>query len=437
MLPVLDTRIASLWDRLSGSYWFIPALLTIAAISFAAFILFIDTQLQTKNIPAWLYTGEPGGARAILTTIAASMVSIASLTFSITMVVLTLASSQYGSRLLYNFMRDHANQTVLGIYIGTFIYCLLVLRQITPVDGAAYVPHLAVNFAILLALAGIGVLIFFIHHIAESIQANTVIANVSRELQNSIDRFFPEKDESVDYKPEQGLFEDKHNYSSVKATTNGTLQAVNQQELLKIAVENDFVIKLMHRAGDYLVEGTELLRIHPAKKPDDALITRLHDTFITGNHRNLLQDIEFAFHQLVEIALRALSPGINDPFTAISCIDEISAGLARIMQRHMPPRCLADDNGKVRVILDVTTFEGIVNSAFDQIRQHAVNNPAISIKLLQSISAILVFARNKEQRDALFHQARMMFNMAMAGHITDEDKLDIEKHFEAIETSGS
>jgi len=427
MKAAFATRTAKVWDTLRSSYWFIPGLLSVTALCLAAVFSTIDEKLLIdRNLrDTWLYVGEPESARAILTTIATSMVTIASLTFSITIVALTLAISQFGSRLLHNFMRDRGNQFVLGIFVGTFIYCLIILRQVSFEDGAVFVPHLSVSMAILLAITSIGVLIYFIHHVAESIQANNVIASVSRELHNAIKQFFPEENGNEPQVTEN-LPEFANNSSCIiTVNRNGFIQAVDVQYIRDIAIENDWVIQLQHRPGDYVIANSALARITPCRQLEESHREAINNGFILGDRRNLIQDIEFAFHQLVELALRALSPGINDSFTAISCVDELGSGLALIMQRSMPPSTIRDENGKTRVIMDVTDFRGLTDTAFDQIRQHGAKDMAVMIRMLETIAAIADFAgRENEQRTLLDH-ARLIYEVATTNAGTDKDRSDV------------
>lgn len=434
MQLAIATRSAKVWDTLRSSYWFVPGLLTISALVLATVFIAVDEKLLAgKNLRgSWLYVGEPESARAILTTIATSMVTIATLTFSITIVVLTLAVSQFGSRLLHNFMRDRGNQFVLGTFIGTFIYCLVVLRQVSFEDGAVFVPHLSVSTAILLAVLGVCVLIYFIHHVAESIQANNVITGVSRELHNAIKRFFPEENGGDELDITDKLPDFDTDSSLVTVNRGGFVQAIDIQYLRDIAIENNRVIRLQHRPGDYVIENSALARISPRREANDKLHNAVNKGFILGDCRNLIQDIEFAFHQLVELALRALSPGINDPFTAISCVDELGSGLALVMQRSMPPSIIRDDNGNTRVIMDVTDFRGLVDTAFDQIRQHGAKDMAVMIHLLEIIAAITDFADRENEQRALLDHARLIYEVATANAVTDKDRSDVDGAWQRI-----
>jgi uncharacterized membrane protein len=180
--------------QLRSSYWFVPSVMALLSIGVALGMIVVDQSVGEDGIQGywWIYAGGPDGARAVLATVAGSIISVAGVTFSIKIAALTLASQQFGPRLLRNFMADRGNQFVLGTFIATFLYCLLVLRTVRSWEDAEFVPHLSVTLGVLLAVASLGVLIYFIHHIAASIQASNVIARVSGELQAAIDRLFPE-----------------------------------------------------------------------------------------------------------------------------------------------------------------------------------------------------------------------------------------------------
>ena len=268
----------------------------------------------------WVYARGPEGARAILETIAGSMITVAGVVFSITIVALQLASSQFGPRLLYNFRRDTINQVVPGTFIATFVYCLLVLPTIQGKDGSSLVPHLSVAFGIALALVSLGVLIHFIHHIAGSIQAENVVAAVGRELEGAINGLFPEKGPRCPEEPERSWPEQTAmplfncGASPVKATASDYVQTIDTDRLISLATKYDLVLRLLYRPGQFVVQGSALALVQPEECMDDKLAERINAAYTVGVQRTLVQDVEFPVNQLVEIALRALSPGVNDPF---------------------------------------------------------------------------------------------------------------------------
>lgn len=430
---VLGARIGTAWEAVRTSYWFVPTLMVAASMLVALVAVELDRRQPAlfRALFWWVDAGEPQTARTILTTVATSMISIATLTFSITIMVLTLASSQFGSRLIYNFMRDRTNQFVLGAFIGPFTYSLLVLWSIGAQEEGVFVPHFAVSLSIVAALVGIGMLIYFIHHVAETIQASKVVNVVSTQLRDDIDEVFPPRGSEAARDAEPPAL-DEADSVVIPASRGGVLQAMDRDRLVRIAKSRDVVIRALARPGRHVIPGAGLVQVYPAIEPDDELAGSINTSFAFGHRRTLLQDVEFAFMQLVELAVRALSPGINDPFTAMSCIDEIGTALARIMRRDMPPRCLTDDEGRVRLVLDRVTFTEIVNGAFDQIRHHAASHAAVMWRFLEVIERLAVFVHTAEHREALLQQAALVHELAMDNARSDADRDAVEDRYDKV-----
>lgn len=287
-----------------------------------------------KNI-GWVSLRGPEGARALLSAVASSMMTIASLTFTMTIVTLQLASSQFGPRLLRNFIRDRGSQMVLGTFIATFAYCLMVLRAVNGIEDHQFVPELAITTGIGLALLSLGVLIYFIHHIATSIQAGTVIANVGKELHSAIQRLYPvaigEEEAEVPMSEANSPIADfSQTPCIIKAPESNYLQSVDSDKLFSLADEHQLILKILYRPGHFVIKNAELVSAWPLENITDAITDSIRNAFYFGSRRTLTQDLEFAIDQLVEVAVRALSPGINDPFTAVSCIDRLSAAIAEL-----------------------------------------------------------------------------------------------------------
>ena len=363
---------------------------------------------------SWIYSGGAEGASNLLGTVAGSMIAIAGTVFSMTLVALSLASSQLGPRLLRNFMRDTANQVVLGTFVATFLYCMLVLRTIRHADEVGFVPHLAVSLGLLLATVSIGVLIYFIHHVSVSIQADEVVARVGREIDSGIDRLFPAplgRAESELSNPPRNAelppaFE--REARPVGSPADGYLQLIDADALMSLAQEEDLLLRLERRPGHYLVKGRAMVMVWPKDRVTDDLVQRMQAAFVLGDQRTAGQDVEFSFQQLVEIAVRALSPGINDPFTAIACVDRLGSGLCRLAQRDVPSAQRFDADGRLRLVAPGASFAGVVDTAFNQIRQCARSNPAVSIRLLEAIAQIAGRLRCAPNADCLQRHAEMI-----------------------------
>ncbi|MEG4350136.1 DUF2254 family protein [Microcoleus sp. LAD1_D3] len=432
-----NVKLSKLWDSLHSSYWFIPTLMAVASMILAIAMLTLDRTGNTPNW-RWIYTGGADGARSVLSSVASSMVSVVATAFSITIVALQLASSNFGPRLLRNFMQDTGNQIVLGTFIGTFIYCLLVLRTIHG-EGEGYslfVPQLSVTVGTGLAIASIGVLIYFIHHASTIIQASHVITQVSGDLDKALERLFPQKIGEGKANNSRQMVEIPANFdseaSSIKATGEGYLQAIDDDELMKISRHYNLLVRLTTRPGKFIVNGSDLARVFPEKQVNQSLNQQINDAFILGKERTEYQDVEFPIDQLVEIALRAISPAVNDPFTAIRCIDRLSAGLSRLAQRDFPSPYRYDDEQNLRVIVEGVTFEGLVDAAFNQLRQYSKSDVAVTIRLLEAIACIATYTHNSKQREALRRHAEMILNSSREQISQEQDKKDVQERYRQV-----
>jgi uncharacterized membrane protein len=404
-------RVRNALDQVRSSYWFVPGAMAILAIVLSFVTIAVDQQVQYSWVRqvSFFWSGGADGARGLLSTVAGSMITVAGVVFSITLVVLSLASSQFGPRLLRNFMRDTGSQVVLGTFIATFVYCLLVLRTIRSTNSVEFVPYISVTVGLVLALASLAVLIFFIHHIALAIQAPVLVANVAGELLEATKTLFPADvgrhgEGSRDLPPDFDT-----TGREIKAGRSGYIQAIEDARLLQVAKENDLILQLLHRPGYFVTEGRSVLRAWPGDRVDDDLAAGLARHLLIGKQRTPIQDIQFNIEQLVEVAVRALSPGINDPFTAISCIDWLGAALCRLAGKDFPAPERYDDAGYLRLVVgEPLTFTGLVDAAFDQIRHYSEGSPAVRNHLLEIIAVVAEATASPENRQALERQAAMI-----------------------------
>lgn len=437
----MKSRIVHLWDTINSSLWFIPAVMTFVtiAMSFASISLDVMVKEKLADRIGWLWAGGPQGAREILSTIAGSMITVAGVVFSITVVVLALASSQFGPRILRNFMRDRGNQIVLGTFISTFTYCLLVLRTIRGQDGSSeFVPHVSVTVGIVLALASLGVLIYFIHHVSVSIQAPIIIARVAEEFDRGVERLFPEM---LGESPPEEIESANASHvppaldldgGRVPSCATGYLQAIDSDGLIGVANEKDLLIKVNFHPGEFITEGSDLVLTWPRQIIDKNLITEINSAFILGAERTETQDIAFSVHQLVEIAVRALSPGINDPFTALTCIDRLGAALCLLAERKMPSPYRYDASGKLRVIAKVTSFAELTNVAFEPIRQYGRSSALVDIRLLDTLSVIAAHVRREQDRRALVRHAHMIERASREALAEQVERNAVEERYYSV-----
>jgi len=439
----MKLRLVDTWQSLRASYWFMPSLMALGAVLLAAATLQVDQRLEAErgNRFAWLYTGGASGARDVLAAIAGSTIAVAGTTFSITIAVLQLTSGQFGPRLLRNFMRDTGNQIVLGTFTATFLYCLLVLRQVRGLDDFQFVPHLSVTVGIALGVASVGVLIYFIHHIASSIQVANVIATVGRELEHTVERLFPEAagrggDAAESPRPGVALpagFEQE--CAILPSAGSGYIEAVDSDRLVALAREHEVVLRLDHRPGDFVIAGGPLAAVWPPGRASESLAAALNGAVALGNERSAVQDAAFPIDQLVEIAVRALSPGINDPFTAITCIDRLSAALCALAGRHIPSPYRYDADDTLRLIAAPATFASLVDAAFNQIRQYGATSVAVTLRLLEAIVRVAHCARTPEQRRTLLRHAEMVHRAGQTHTTEPWDRAALEERYEAARTA--
>ncbi len=409
------------WEELRTTLWVIPSIFVVVAV--LLFIVTFEIDIAAYHgrltLPVWIRTGSADAERQVLIAIAAAVITVIGVVFSITILALTLASQQFGPRMMRNFVRDIGNQVTLGIFVGTFVYSVLALGSINSVNGT-FVPHLSTSVAEALLLVDLGVLIYFIHHIAKSIQLPEVIAGIASDLIDSIDAEFPDAvgvaaEPAVPARagksvPELLKLIDERG-AAVPSQVSGYIQYVGYSQLIGIATRTDSVIRLEHRPGHYLATGRPLAIVWPrGAAPEVALA--LSKAHVTGPHRTLVQDPVFAIDQLVEIAIRALSAAVNDTFTALTCIDWLSAGLGRVSGRVLDEGVYRDAAGNVRLIEFDPSYARMVNRAFDKIRQSARGMPAVLIRLIDSLGSIMLDTTSAEQRDVLRRQADMVLRLS-------------------------
>lgn len=361
------------------SFWFLPAVLGLFGIVLAEVMIVIDRAVDGSDLGIFgvlVNRVGAGGSRDILGAIAGSMLGVAATSFSITISVLAIASSTYGPRLVRNFMTDRGNQLVLATYGSVFLYSLVVLRSIRSPDDAegGFVPDLAVTLSVLLAILGVAVLVYFIHHIADSIQVSTLVRRVSGELVGSVDREWPAQ------RPERSVPATAPDANTpagavVEARDSGYLQAMDSAALVGVAGQHDAVLEMLVRPGDHLIPGEPVARVHGAEAGDVA--AAVCAALTQGSDRTPHADLRFAVQQVVELAVRALSPSTNDPFTADNALDELAAGLVSVVRRPEPYSGTTDDDGGLRLITVPTTRSELLTSVFGHVRNYAMTSPAL------------------------------------------------------------
>ncbi len=435
----MKTRILHLLDGLKESIWFIPLLCVIVGLALAAFARWMDSEVldASKLMLAGFQPGSTEGVRSVFATIGSTMIGLAGVSFSITVVTLSLASSQFGPRLLRNFTRDPSNHLVLGILMGVFVYSLALLATVRSSGEDDFeTPVVGLSLAFLLALLGLGAFAYFVNNVAVSIQATEVVARVHEDLCTSIDRFFP-KDDAVNRHLTSGEIELLPHRSRgeylVNANRSGYLLVVAIDSLVDLASQADVVIELRVHPGAFLIEGTTVITVYFKQGMPEELAEKIAGNLLQGNSRTTEQDFEFSIAQLVEIAVRALSPGVNDPFTATNSIDYLGSAYARIGARKLPQNVFQDEDGNVRVILLPVNFPEILAAGITQIRQNAKASPAVVIRMIEMLTEIVPAMKRGTDRHAVLQQARTTAAGALSQSLEELDKDAIQQRLARIE----
>lgn len=430
----MDVTFANLKDRLLTSYWFVPTLMAAAAFALAILSLEIDRRVQAELIRriGFFWNGGADGARELLSTVAGSTITVAGVVFSMTLVVLSLASSQFGPRILRHFMADRVTQVVLGTFLANFVFALLALRNVRSLEEMRFVPSVSVTIALALTLASLGVLIYFIHHVARSIHAPQLVARVGEDLLRAINALFPEQlghppPDEAPRDPAALLPADFDAQSRpIRARHSGYLQSVDADDLMERATGEDLVARILVRPGRFVIEGQPLAQVWPAAQIDDGATDALGDAFVVDRERTPTQDVEMLVEQLVQVAVRALSPGINDPFTAMTCIDWLGAALARAARRSFPETARYDAHGRLRVLVDdPLTFTGLLALGLDPIRRYGRDSVEVSARLLEMLGQVLAQTDAPDRRREIARHAKLIHRMAeqSAAEVADRDEL--------------
>ena len=417
---------------------FAAAALAVATCELDVYLAQNDTQYWS-----WLITSADS-ARSTLSLLSGTMITLAGVVFSLTMVTLSLTSSQFGSRLLRTVITDLTTQVGLGAFLATALYCLLVQRYIPAVEESPFVPHLSVSVASGLALVSLAVMIWFVHHVSVAIQAQTVVAEAASELDGVIERFFSE----AETEESAAQLESESAESTVlkntptstphvlRSNSEGYLQAVDMDALEQTACEKDVTLVLGQQLGEFIIQDSILLHILHRKDAatdeqerweiDDSVKQRLNSFFLIGRDRTPHQDIANAVDNLVEIALRALSPGINDPFTAVTCIDRLAASFVRLARRRFPAACRLNDDGEPRIVFQQVQFPELLQQAVQPIRHHAKGSMLVAGRLMIGLDRISQHAIRKADREEIVRQTKCLLAEVERTTPLAEDREQVE-----------
>lgn len=394
--------------RATDTFWFLPMVLGIGALVLAQGLITLDRAIDDADLGIWgtvLYQVGASGSRDILGAIGGSMLAVAATSFSITVSVLATASSTYGPRLVRNFMNDRGNQFVLGTFGATFLYSLMVLRSIRDetVTEGQFVPDIAVNVAVVLAVLDVAVLVYFINHIAGSIQVSTLSARVRSELVDVVETLYPEK-QPGDARPTAAP---DREYAHVRSEESGFVLDIDEDALVEAASMAGCLIVVGVRPGDHIVTGEPLVRVSP---PESALdvAAAVCKAVSLGDTRTPLHDVQFAVQQLIEMAVRALSPGTNDPYTAHNAFSELATGMVLLAQRPTPWLGRVDTDDTIRVVITRVPVPELIDDIFDAVRIYALAAPVAMTAAILLARRIGVAAVEPDVRETVLRHLALI-----------------------------
>ncbi|WP_338467271.1 DUF2254 domain-containing protein [Novosphingobium sp. ZN18A2] len=433
----MTARLRAIWLAVNASYWFYPALAALLALLLSA----ITVHLDHNGASDWLarfgaiIPARPQGASNLLTVISGSMIGVASTVFSITIAAVAYASGNYGPRLLTNFMEDRGNQLSLAAFIGTFTYALFILRTVrAPGEAVAgggpsqagFVPQLSLLVAMGLMGLSIATLVYFLNHIPSSIRINTVLEGIGRRLLDMVDDMFPEPCRETVGEPPAHFF-------PVAATGTGYIQVIEWGALDDAVEDAGRRFSLSLRAGDFVHPGVELGRLDgPAG--DDAL-DRIRGAFALGATRTPAQDLQFLIDELVEIALRALSPGINDPFTAITAIHWLGAATALFGQRDLNRRIGGETKDRDAIAPLNDRFDHYLYRGFGAARGSIASSKLVTMMTFEALQNAALPLDSAARREAIREEGRLLFEqarLALQGPELDEVRARAEAFDKAL-----
>jgi len=424
-----------LWDRLDTSIWFVPVIISVVAVVLAFTMVSLDrwiAQLQWQW--QWLQALRIGadGVRQVLTVTTGATMTITGVVFSVTVVSLTLASNQLGPKVLRNYLRDTGNKMVLGLFVGAFLYGLLVLASIDTQQDY-FVPTFSAFISLAWTIAAIAGLIYFIHNIATMIQADYVIALIGEDLNEVIEKSLVSNDNDLQTRAceqEWTVVTKGLCAQPICALESGYIQSIDYDGLTVLATRYGCFLEIGKRAGHFVVQGVSMGTCFSVEETTDDLQDKFL-TFITlARQRTPLQDIEFEIEQLLQIALKALSPGINDSSTGITCIDWLSAALGSMARCTFPSFCFRDAKNTLRMVAYGINFAGLVDTVFDPLRQSARGNEMVTVRLLEALDAVMTVAENSEYRAALLRQAELIHQSAMEAIPSPADRQAVSERFD-------
>jgi uncharacterized membrane protein len=447
------------WDRLKVSFWFAPLVMSLGAILLAWVMYSVDERVPNEALQdsRFVLSGTPGEMRSALLNMAGTVLATAGVVFTLLTLPLSTVAAQYGSRLLRVFLGDRTTQFVLGMFVGTFVYCIAAALSIPPVTVQPEGPQLTATLAVYLMLATFATLILLVQHISTMLQAPNIAAAAGVELREVISADISGVTGSNDGKggiDGEGEFDGRGGFDGeagldgegsetrpypVRARRTGYVQYVDADILRTLAEEKNLVIRLLHKPGRHVRSGAVLALVvagqpgAPAGRVDEQASNLMRRAFQIGNGRTPTQDLEYAVNQLAEMAVRAMSPAINDPFTAMTCLDHMGDGLVMFLQRGERGSHYYDRSGKLRLVFEPVTFGELLGAAFDMLRHASCDNASVLLHMLAVIDAISREAQGPEARQLLLRHVRLIEAESLAGDLIEQDRQAIQLSGQALQ----
>lgn len=430
----MRTWLVYWWDLVREKLWFLPSIYTISGLVLAVVLINVDLQFKLGSdglLPSLETTGR--SARIILGAVIGALVTVVGLVFSMTMLSVSQTASQFGPRLIRSLFDSNTTQNVVGLFLGTIAYCMVVLRSIRDIQdaGSLFTPNLSILVGELASAACLFALLSFSNHVTRCLRAETLIQSIYHDLRESANRLFPELPKSASDDP-SGSLVPVSQWTSPKesallyAVSEGYLQAIRLESLIELAAEHDHQIEVRKRPGDFVQEGAELAAVGGDKtdwQDDSRLKSRYQNCFLCGSVRTPRQDIEAGLLELVEAGVRAMSPGVNDPMTAINVIDYLSAFFRHVVRRKWPDEVLQDADGTPRIKVVPVIFPDMLATGFNQLRQNAGGSVVVLTRMLEGLEAIAEVTQDATDREAIDHHAGLVLREAQRS-ISEESDLE-------------
>jgi uncharacterized membrane protein len=426
------------WDRMKVSLWFVPLVMALAAILLSWLLSLLDERVPNEmlNDSRFFIAGSASEMRAMMIGIAGTVLATAGVVFSLLTLPMSTVASQFGSRLLRIFLRDRTTQFVLGMFVGTFTYCLATAFSI-PLDATQSESlQITVTFGMLLMLITFASLIILIQHISTMLQAPNIVAAAGADLMDVISMGTPEEADENQKAPEERIKEllVESEAFQLRVKEKGYIQFVDPQIIMNLASEKDLVIYMLRKPGQFIRSGEIAALVWPAAKVEEHLATNLRRSIQIGNQRTPTQDVEYAINQLVEVAVRAMSPAINDPFTALTCLDYLADGLAQFTRYGEGNSNFFDDNGRLRLVYEPVDLDELLDAAFNMLRHASCDNATVLLHILDTIDVISQETKSLEAIQGLLRHVYLVKAESHVGALIEADKHRILQCVEMLET---